>query len=316
MARHLRIQFCGGLYHVISRGNEKRDIFRDNRDRNHYLEILSRYKAELEFNLYCYVLMPNHTHLLIETPLGNIAKIMLCVNTSYATYFNKRHNRVGHLFQGRYKSIIVEKENYLLQLIRYIHLNPLRAGIAERLEEYRWSSHRTYLSGLDKTELIRVDSVLLHFGGSLRESIRGYRDFMSSLPGDRDIEIRDGMFIGEDEFVEDMAKKMRLNDSKTPSRRVEKGTISLNRIVAILSREGGLPAAEIRFSRRRNATQVRDMAIWIARKLSGKTLRELGEYFGGMRYQTVSKAIQKIERNHRLRRISQQYSEKLTKVEG
>jgi REP element-mobilizing transposase RayT len=316
MARHLRIQFCGALYHVISRGNEKRDIFRDNRDRSHYLEILSRYKDELEFNLYCYVLMPNHTHLLIETPLGNIAKIMLCVNTSYVTYFNKRHNRVGHLFQGRYKSIIVDKENYLLQLIRYIHLNPLRAGIVERLEDYRWSSHRQYLIGLDKTGLIRVDSVLPHFGKSLTQSIREYKDFMSSRPGDHDVDIKDGIFIGEDEFVEDMVKKMKLNRSETPSKRREKGGVSLSRIVTTLSREGHLPTAEIRFSKRRNVKEVRDMAIWLARKLSGKTLRELGEYFGGIRYQTVSKAVQRVQSDQRLRQISQRHSEKLTKIEG
>lgn len=316
MARHLRIQFCGGLYHVLTRGNEKKDIFRDDRDRSHYLEILFRYKHELEFNLYCYMLMPNHTHLLIETPLGNIAKIMLCVNTSYATYFNKRHNRVGHLFQGRYKSIVVDKENYLLQLIRYIHLNPLRAGMVERLEDYRWSSHQTYLSGLDKMELISLEVVLAHFGRSLAASIRGYRDFINSPAGNQDIEVTNGAFIGRDEFVEDLKEKMRLNESQTISRRIEKEEISFNTILAALSKKSGLSATEIRFSRGCNAAQARGMAIWLARRLSGETLRKLGEYFGGIRYQTVSKAIQKVETNRRLKRISQQYLEELTKVEG
>jgi putative transposase len=126
MARALRIQFDGALYHVTSRGNEKRAIFKDNRDRLRLLEILKLSLSNYQVLLYCYVLMQNHYHLLLETPHGNISEFMRHFNITYTSYFNKRHNRVGHLYQGRYKSILVDKETYLTVLSRYIHLNPTR----------------------------------------------------------------------------------------------------------------------------------------------------------------------------------------------
>jgi putative transposase len=126
MARALRIQFEGALYHVTSRGNEKREIFKDDVDRSRLLEILKLSLNTYQVVLYSYVLMQNHYHLLVETPHGNVSEFMRHFNLTYAAYYNKRHNRVGHLYQGRYKSILVDKESYLTTLSRYIHLNPIR----------------------------------------------------------------------------------------------------------------------------------------------------------------------------------------------
>jgi putative transposase len=140
MARPLRIEFPDAFYHVTARGNERRNIFRDDRDRQRLLGYLEsavlRYKAVV--HVYC--LMSNHYHLLLSTPAGNLSQIMRHINGGYTTYFNKRHDRAGHLLQGRYKAILVEADPYAGELSRYIHLNPVRAGIAGRPEEYPWSS--------------------------------------------------------------------------------------------------------------------------------------------------------------------------------
>jgi REP element-mobilizing transposase RayT len=140
MSRPLRIEYPGATYHITARGNERADIFRDNNDRQKLLEQLQIALQRYAIVIHAYVLMGNHYHLLLETPEGNMSQAMHFINGNYTGYFNHRHRRVGHLFQGRYKGLLVEKESYLLSLSRYIHLNPVRAGIVEYPEEYHWSN--------------------------------------------------------------------------------------------------------------------------------------------------------------------------------
>ncbi len=126
MARPLRVQYPGAVYHVTCRGNERKEIFRDDKDRSIFIEILGRSTKTYNIRLYSYVLMKNHFHLLLETPLGNLGEFMRHFNITYTGYFNRRHKRSGHLYQGRYKSLVVDKNEYLSVLSRYIHLNPVR----------------------------------------------------------------------------------------------------------------------------------------------------------------------------------------------
>lgn len=142
MSRPLRLQYPGALYHVISRGNERRDIFKDDSDRAVFLGILKDVWESCRWLCHAYCLMDNHYHLLIETPQANLVVGMRQLNGVYAQRYNRRHNRVGHLFQGRYKSALVDKEEYLLELSRYIVSNPVRAGMVEEPGLWRWSSYR------------------------------------------------------------------------------------------------------------------------------------------------------------------------------
>lgn len=135
MARQLRIEFNGAFYHITSRGNLRERIFFDDGDRRTFLEILKRTKERYGYLLHTYVLMDNHYHLLIETPKANLSQIMQNINTSYTVYINKRYQRSGHLFQGRFKGTIVDKDAYLVTLSRYIHLNPVRAKLVVRPED-------------------------------------------------------------------------------------------------------------------------------------------------------------------------------------
>src|SRR3989338_2828867 len=140
MSRPLRIQYPNAHYHVIVRGNERRRIFWEEKDFEHFLTLLEKTCERFNLRIFAFVLMTNHVHLMVETPLGNLSAVMHWLTTSYSVWINRRHGRSGHLFQGRYRSVLIENESYYLELSRYIHLNPIRARRVKRPEEYRWSS--------------------------------------------------------------------------------------------------------------------------------------------------------------------------------
>jgi putative transposase len=150
MARPLRILYPGAVYHITSRGNERKAVFKSIRDREKFLEYLESAVEKYQALIHAYCLMDNHYHLLLETPSGNLPRIMRHINGAYTTYFNVKRDRSGHLFQGRYKAILVEKDEYAKELSRYIHLNPVRGKMVESPEEYVWSSYQSYI-GIQKT---------------------------------------------------------------------------------------------------------------------------------------------------------------------
>ena len=180
MARQLRIEYEGAFYHVTSRGNQKERIFWDDKDREEFKRILKRTKERYGYLLHAYILMENHYHLLIETPYANIKQVMQNINTSYTVYINRRHSRAGHLFQGRYKAFIVEKENYLMELGRYIHLNPVSAMIVGRPGDYRWSSYREYVFGRDKRTITDTDDTLYSFSKKRAIASKKYQEFVQA----------------------------------------------------------------------------------------------------------------------------------------
>src|SRR5574341_498952 len=164
MARPIRIEYPGAVYHVICRGNNRQPIYRDDLDRRRYLEKLSYYCQDKNVDVLAYCLMPNHVHLLLETPQGNLSKMMQAFQTSYTVYFNKRHRRTGHVFEQRYKAYLIDKDSYLLEVSRYIHMNPVMARIVERPGDHPWSSYRAYLSGKGIAAL-EAQKVLEYFAG-------------------------------------------------------------------------------------------------------------------------------------------------------
>ncbi len=164
MARKLRIWYKGAVYHVMCRGNNKRNIFMDSQDYMVFLAILHEAKIKFNFKILCYCLMTNHIHLHIKTSDEAIGKIMKKINMLYAIYFNQKYNLIGHLFQGRYRSELIDQDKYMLEISRYIHLNPVRANLVQTPEEYQWSSYKMYI-GLRKETLIDTSLVLAYFNG-------------------------------------------------------------------------------------------------------------------------------------------------------
>jgi len=162
MPKRKRVWYPGAVYHIMSRGNRRSKIFRDDSDYRVYLKILDKTCFDYKFQLYGYCLMPNHIHLQLETGETEIWEIMRRINRGYACFFNRRHNLVGHLFQGRYKSKLIQDPHYNLQVNRYIHLNPVKAGLVERPGDYPWSSYSLYL-GYERSEIVNPDRVLQYF---------------------------------------------------------------------------------------------------------------------------------------------------------
>jgi len=211
MARQPRIEFEGGFYHVIVRGNQRQKVFREEKDFLKYLEFLSDYKDRYEFWLHAYVLMETHVHLLLETGQVPLSKILQGVNQRFTMYFNWRHGTVGHLFQGRYKAILCDRDAYLLSLVKYLHCNPVRAGMVRQPEEYRWSSHRTYL-GLNKDGLVDTGIVLGMFSKDLKRGRRLYHEYMreeEKTPKEEFYQTVDQRVLGDEEFVERVSGRVK-----------------------------------------------------------------------------------------------------------
>ncbi len=205
MARRARAEVEGGLYHVITRGNNRRQIFNSPADYEKFLSLLATQKVRLPFFLYAYCLMTNHLHLLIERRADPIGRIMHRVLTGYSQYYNRRYRRVGHLLQGRHKAILCQSDRYLSELVRYIHLNPVRARMVGKPEQYQYSGHRAYL-GLEPATIVDVDPVLRHFGVKKKLAQEAYRQFVAAgmkLGHQKQFYLVDEeRFLGTEEFID------------------------------------------------------------------------------------------------------------------
>lgn len=272
MARPLRIEYPGAFYHVTARGNEQKDIFKSRADREQFLTYLETTAERYGAVVHAYCLMDNHYHLFLETPAGNLAQIMRHVGGAYTIYFNAKRKRAGHLFQGRYKAILVDKDVYALELSRYIHLNPVRAGIVDQPEKYAWSSYRSYIGLACVPAWLTTDFVV----GCLDSSGAGaYRQFIGDSlcrGGDSSTqEVIASTILGSREFVEKIAKchlAQRKTDRNVPALR-QLNRPSLDRIVAVIASEPEL-----------NEKLRRNVGIYFCHRYSGARLQEIGERFG------------------------------------
>lgn len=183
MARKPRIEFDGATYHVIVRGNQRQKVFHSNGDFVHYLSLFRSYRESRGFKLFGYVLMSNHIHMVLQTGSIPLSKIMQGINQSYTMYYNRKYQKVGHLFQGRYKAILCDMDNYLATLVRYVHLNPVRAGLVKRPEDYLWSGHRSYLKKSGNS-LLDEDALLRLFSEHKGSARRLYRKFVDMAIGE------------------------------------------------------------------------------------------------------------------------------------
>ncbi len=215
MARKPRIEFPGAFYHVISRGNQKQDIFLDKQDYKVFLKRICEYKEEYQFTLYAYVLMKNHFHLLVQAGEAGLSKIMQGLLLSYTQYFNLKYKKVGHLFQGRYKAILCNKDEYLLELIRYIHLNPVRAGYVDSPADYALSSHGCFVkdgAGDAPAGMVDVGEALSYFSRDRAVAGQKYRQFVNNGIDKRSdgkfYAVVDQRFLGSEVFVKEISRKV------------------------------------------------------------------------------------------------------------
>jgi len=204
MARPLRIEYPGAVYHITSRGNEKKPVYKDDQDRKNFLFILDKVNKRYQWLCHAYCLMDNHFHLLIETPEGNLSIGMRQLNGVYTQAFNKRHRRVGHLFQGRYKAILIQKDSHLLEVCRYVVQNPVRAGLVEDPAQWRWSSYSAAAGREKPSSCLTTNWVLGQFSSKRRKAEREYREYVHREM-ERDsiwVGVRGQAILGEDDFVD------------------------------------------------------------------------------------------------------------------
>jgi REP element-mobilizing transposase RayT len=267
-------------------------VFRDSTDYRRYLELLERYQRRHRFTLYAYVLMPNHLHLLISPGRIPLSKTMQGIQQTYTRHFNRRHRLIGHCFQGRYKAILCQSDAYLLELVRYLHLNPVRANIVQTPEEYAWCSHRLYLEGKDPG-VVAIDGVLGQFSLTKLRAINAYRAFvMAGLPqGHRDdlYAVAGQRFLGDERFVEGMERRTRRETARPP---VE---VSIGAIAGRVARELGLQEANIRGKgRNRAAARSRAIVAYVAREETGHSLKSVARYVGRDEA-TLTVAVRRLE---------------------
>jgi REP element-mobilizing transposase RayT len=270
MARRPRLFAPGLLYHVIVRGNQRQKTFLDESDYQAYLERLGRYRRKFGHTIHAFCVMPNHVHLLVESSHEPLAKFMQGLQQSYSQYFNLRHRKTGHVFQGRYKAIVCQQDEYLLQLIRYIHLNPIRAGMVKEPEQYLYSGHRAYLEG-KATEVIDPRKVLGLMGGRAR--YRAFiRDGMKEGHKEEYYDVEDQRFLGavgfgeklQDQHEEPRAKKRR----------------PLDKIVGELGEEVGIDTTELKSAIRNwPVSKARTMIGYVLVRRQGYALSEVARYF-------------------------------------
>lgn len=211
MARPIRIEYDGAVYHVTSRGNARKRIYKEDADRLKFLDIL--YEATRKYNWLChaYCLMDNHYHLVIETPDGNLSKGMRQLNGLYTQSFNRRRSSVGHVFQGRYKAILIEKESHLLEVCRYVVLNPVRAKVVQEPGEWKWSSYNGTAGKIKPHPCLTIDWILGQFGSKKGQAERAYQDFISAGIGGAKIwkTVKGQSVLGEEDYVGQLMEYIR-----------------------------------------------------------------------------------------------------------
>ncbi|MHA1629742.1 MAG: REP-associated tyrosine transposase [Candidatus Heimdallarchaeota archaeon] len=293
MARPLRIEFKGALYHIISRGNERREIFLGDDDYEIFLDVLEEMSDRFEVDIFAYVLMSNHYHLLIRTNQKNLSKSMQWVGTTYTRRFNLKHSRSGHLFQGRFKSILVQNDAYLMQLSCYIHRNPLRAGLVNRLADYRWSSYRSYAYKASPVGWLNTDLILSQFKG--KDSYKAYREKVQKY-SEEDAKIfenlRHGIVFGTKNYLKKITKKHlkkesdaeltqlnRMLKDKDPAILLKRAAKAINFDLTKLGQSDRIFQKDVRD---------RDVLLYILRETGLYTNKQIGELFG-LTYSAVSR---------------------------
>ena len=296
MARPLRIEFPDALYHVTSRGLERRAIVRDDRDRAGWLDLLDRVATRRRWQVHAFALMGNHFHLFLRTPKGDLSAGMHDLNSGYATVFNHRHRRGGPLYQGRFKAILVERGEHEWELSRYVHLNPVRAGLTGDPEGYRWSSCRCYFRASLAPGWLAWEEVLASHGRTLRAARRRYREHLregvSEPPRSPLAGVVASSLLGSESFVERMRERLAalVPDREVPALRALLPTPSLGEIDGAVCSAYGVEA-EALHRRGCHGNEARRMAVALAKELTTLPLRELGAHFGGVGPAAVSNIV-------------------------
>jgi REP element-mobilizing transposase RayT len=318
MARPLRIEYPGAVYHVMNRGQSRRNIFLEDSGRQSFLDLLGEIVRLWKVEISAYCLLDNHYHLLLSTPGGGLSRAMRHLDGVYTQKFNRVHHRDGALFRGRYKAILIDAEEYFLSVVRYIHKNPLGAGLASDIDRYRWSSHWGYLNKKHCPDWLDAHSVWSRFNG-----IRDYQRFMHDGVEKEIEQFYGGAYqkpvLGSKEFVERIKERLggkaRVEAEKPESKRMF--SPGLDDIMAATAREYSQPVADLAQRKRAGQNEARMVAIYLGRQLGGHKHEEIGKRVGLGNTSSVSSAYlamkQRVAKEKRLARRAWRIEEALIK---
>ncbi len=297
MGRSHRIQFPGVIYHVYIRGNEKMRIYKNDLDRKYFIKLLSIAKQRYKFTLYAYTLMSNHYHLLIKPGEGLLSRIMQYVNGQYARMFNWKNHRCGHLFEKRYSNIAVEDSDYLFDVVRYIHLNPVRKRMVKYPEEYAWSSHNDYING-PKTGLVDRDFVLDMMAGNKGKAVREFREFVGNS-GDMSAfkdtaRYIDNLVMGGREFAEGLMKKAARKNLKIPAWAFRVNHADPEKIIDETARVFDVGREEL-LMKRGKWNIAKKAAVYLVWKNTALKQQQISVLFGGVNASNMKRTIKSAE---------------------
>lgn len=309
MSRPLRIEYEGAWYHVMNRGRRSERIFGGRNDYEMFIDLLKDAIELWNIQISAYCLMSNHYHLLIHTPKGNLSRSMRHINGVYTQRFNRTHGLDGQLFRGRYKSIIVDGDSYLLQLVRYIHRNPLRAGVADSMSAYPWSSHNGYLSSNKKWRWLHKNFIFSLLSSSRKGKLKAYKEFMD-VEDSKDITqafegVKRPIAFGDEKFIRWLKRKFFVNHRSPQIPESLSLAPDLEDIKKVVCSYYGVDESELSKSRRGQFSEPRSMAIHLTRMLREDSLLDIGSEFGLNGYSSVSSVLdgmkKKFQKNHQLR---------------
>jgi REP element-mobilizing transposase RayT len=292
VARKPRIHNPGGIYHAMLRGNGGQNIFNTEEHNSYFCILLNEIVFRNNCRIHGFCLMTNHVHLIIQVGEIPLSKIMQNLSFRFTRWVNKKEKRFGHLFQGRYKAILVEADQYLTGLVRYVHLNPVRSGLVKDPADYNWSGHRAYM-GKDTIPWLTIDFVLSFFGKRLKNSREKYTEFVLSAlqMGHQDLfygNDKDSRVLGNDRFIEQVTGK-----------EIQTGKISLERIIKIVCEQNKITEKELKEDgRNRKLSEYRGIICWLAKKNDISTLSKIGVRFN-RDITTLSRMVNKIDKRVR-----------------
>ena len=326
MARPIRIEVPWGYYHITSRGVAQKDIFFDREDRTVFLKILAEAHARWGLVFHGYCLMTNHYHLEIQSPEGHVSRPIQWINQNHARHVNRKYRRAGHLFQGRFKSALIESGGHLRELTRYIHLNPVRARLVARPADYAWSSYRAYLGLRKCPEWLRITTTLARFGATRSAQRQAYRKFVEEeVTAVNPLEdLRFGVVLGSEKFVEWAQSKLRGAESPSAPEEITefrraRVPADLDRVCELVTQSAGIDRERLR-AKGLWKNDDRDLAIYLAVQHTGSRLAEIGSYFGGLGASATSQAKKRLERRmgkqRALREKVQTLSSQLNEFQG
>jgi len=299
MSRPLRIDYPNAWHHVMNRARRGQDLFVDKADYQQFIDLLQEITDLFNINVAAYCLMPTHYHLMLQTPDANLSRCIRHLNGIYTQRYNVSHSCDGTLFRGRYKSILVEADNYVLQLVRYIHRNPLKAGLVKRLDQYVWSSHRGYLSKAKKWNWIYKHFILDMLTTQINSQIQIYKQFMAQEQDENLVRVLDGnnppSMLGSEKFIswiKDLFFKKK-KDMEVPAS-MELAP-DLDKIISEVSNYYNVSPTQLKAVRRGMENEPRDVAIYLIRSMRAEPLMRVGANFGLNQYSSVSSAVTRVK---------------------